>query len=229
MRTTIYKLMQRIGGTTTLPGPIYEFGAYRAEGQEARGDVSDCFTGVDYVTSDASACPGVDKVLDLHRLALDDASVGTAILLDTIEHVERPWQALAEIQRVLKPGGVVVMTSVMFFPIHLFPDDYWRFTASGFRALLKPFDDVVLASCGLKTLPHTVVGIGFKAPVAAALKAQLAETLVEWSASGSRSWKEVALAAIPPFLLVPAYDCYCAWLSRAATQKRSLASLKQTP
>ena len=34
MRTTIYKLMQRIGGTTTLPGPIYEFGAYRERDDE---------------------------------------------------------------------------------------------------------------------------------------------------------------------------------------------------
>src|SRR4051812_31454139 len=117
MRTTIYKLVQAIGGSAKLPGPIYEFGAHRAAGQDTRGDVRDCFAGMEYVTSDACAGPGVDKVLDLHHLALPDATVGTAILLDTIEHVERPWHALQELHRVLKPGGLVVMTSVMFFPI----------------------------------------------------------------------------------------------------------------
>ena len=120
----------------------------------------------------------------------------------------------------MKPGGVVVMTSVMFFPIHLYPDDYWRFTSSGFRALLAPFDDRVLASCGLKTLPHTVVGIGLKAPLAPALKSQLVETVEAWRLSGARSWREVALAAAPPFLLAPAYEWYSARLARNAAKKR---------
>ena len=92
MRTIIYKLMQGIGSSTNMPGPIYEFGAYRVPGQDARGYIRDCFPGREFVASDANAGPGVDKVLDLHQLALGDGTVGTAILLDTIEHVERPWQ-----------------------------------------------------------------------------------------------------------------------------------------
>src|SRR5207244_1571463 len=96
---------------------------------------------------------------------------------------------------------------------------YWRFTASGFRALLAPFADSILTSCGVKTLPHTVVGIGFKSPVVGPLKQQLAETVAAWTTSGARSWKEVALAAVPPFLLAPAYEWYAARLARAARKK----------
>ena len=219
MRTIIYKLMQGIGSSTNMPGPIYEFGAYRVPGQDARGYIRDCFPGREFVASDANAGPGVDKVLDLHQLALGDGTVGTAILLDTIEHVERPWEALQEIYRVLQPGGVVIMTSVMFFPIHLYPDDYWRFTASGFRALLKPFDAVVLASAGLKTLPHTVVGIGMKSPVAPEMKAQLEQTLAHWRATGASSWKEFVLNVAPPFLSAPAYEWFSTRL--AASEKKS--------
>jgi SAM-dependent methyltransferase len=216
MRTTIYNLMRAIGSTADLPEPIYEFGAYRALGQDERGDVRGCFPGKEYVGTDARAGPGVDRILDLHRLELVDASVGTAILLDTVEHVERPWQALEEIARVLKPGGVVVMASVMFFPIHLYPDDYWRFTASGFRALLKPFDDAILASVGIKTLPHTVLGIGMKAPVPAPLRAKLAGAVDDWQASGAQSWKEVALNWVPPVFLAPAYEWFASWQARNA-------------
>jgi SAM-dependent methyltransferase len=216
VRTTIFKLVQAFGSTPNLPCPIYEFGAKCVAGQEALGNVRECFGDKDFITSDASLGPGVDKVLDLHKIDLDDAAVGTAILLDTIEHVERPWQALQEIYRVMKPGGMVLMTSVMFFPIHFFPDDYWRFTESGFRALLAPFDDAVLASCGPKKLPHTIVGIGFKAPVAAGLKSQLAGMVEEWGVSGGQSWREAVLITLPPFLLSAAYELRAAWLARAA-------------
>jgi SAM-dependent methyltransferase len=39
---------------------------------------------------------------------------GTVLLLEVIEHLERPWAAVAEIRRVLKPGGRLIM---------LFPND----------------------------------------------------------------------------------------------------------
>jgi SAM-dependent methyltransferase len=215
MRTTIFELV-RAFSHAGLPEPIYEFGADRTPGQEkTRGNVRDCFPGKQFVSSDIAPAPGIDKVLDLHHLDLPDGSIGTAILLDAIEHVERPWLALQELHRVLKPGGVVLMTSVMYFPIHEYPDDYWRFTASGFRALLAPFEDSVLVSVGLKRLPHTVVGVGLKAPVAAPLKTQLAKSLEQWSKSSARSWKEIVLAALPPFLLSPIYDRYVSGVERA--------------
>ena len=42
-------------------------------------------------------------------------------------------------------GGVCVLSSVMFFPVHGYPHDYWRFTPEGMRLLLEPFDDVWVA------------------------------------------------------------------------------------
>jgi SAM-dependent methyltransferase len=89
-------------------------------------------------------------------------AAGTVIALDTLEHVERPWEAMAEIQRVLKPGGIAILTSVMRFPIHGYPNDYWRFTPEGLRSLFKVFDHSFIGSCGgTKDFPQTVVGVGF--------------------------------------------------------------------
>ena len=39
---------------------------------------------------------------------------GTVTLLEVIEHLRRPWEAIAEIRRVLKPGGRIIV---------LFPND----------------------------------------------------------------------------------------------------------
>jgi len=140
--------------------------------------------------------------------------MGTALLLDTIEHVREPFRAMAEIQRCLRPGGILVMTSVMYFPIHLHPDDYWRFTASGFTSLVQPFDQGDVYMVGLRTLPHTVVAIAYKAPVDPSLREAVTATVAAWKQRGARSWKEVMLALAPPCLLVPAYDLYVAYLAR---------------
>jgi SAM-dependent methyltransferase len=210
MRTTILKLVKRIDAATRLPEPIYEFGAGHTVGQESRGKVRDFFRGRNYVASDLEPGIGVDRVLDVQRLDVPGGVVGTAILLETLEHVEKPWLALEELHRVLAPGGVVLISSVMLFPIHLFPDDYWRFTASGFRSLLAPFDDRVVAAAGLRTLPHSVIGVGFKAPVDVEMRSKIAHAVEAWRKRDATSWKEIALGALPPWMLVKAYDWYVA-------------------
>lgn len=95
--------------------------------------------GLEYVGCDMRAGPGVDSVQNLHGLDIPDNTVGTIICLDTLEHVEYPRKALAEMHRVLKPNGVLVMSSVFNFPIHGYPNDYWRFTPEAFKSLLKDF------------------------------------------------------------------------------------------
>jgi SAM-dependent methyltransferase len=215
MRTTIYSLMRALGRAAAVPEPIYEFGAYRIPGQESRGDVRACFPGRTFVGCDLSPGRGVDEIQDLHRLTLADGAIGTALLLDTIEHVREPFRAMAEVARCLRPGGLLVMTSVMYFPIHLHPDDYWRFTASGFASLVHPFDRAQVEMIGLRTLPHTVLAVAYKAPVEPALADAVAATVATWKRRGATSWKEIVLALAPPCLLVPAYDLYVAYLGRA--------------
>ena len=142
--------------------PVADFGALQVEGRE-NIDMRPLFPGKRFIGSDFRAGAGVDLVADLERLALADESLGTVLCLDTLEHVEDPRAAVREMARVLAPGGILVMTSVFEFPIHAFPNDYWRFTPEGFRSLLKPFPACFVGSYGASPeVPRTVVGIGFK-------------------------------------------------------------------
>lgn len=51
----------------------------------------------------------------------------------------------------------------MNFPIHDYPNDYWRFTPNGFISLLSEFQSSFVGSCGAEaSFPQTIVGIGFK-------------------------------------------------------------------
>jgi hypothetical protein len=50
----------------------------------------------------------------------------------------------------------------MCFPIHGYPNDYWRFTPEAFRALVSNFPYAGIFFCGPPEFPHTVCAIAAK-------------------------------------------------------------------
>ncbi len=213
MRTTIRKLVERLDKAHPFPEPIYEFGAYMVAGQASRS-IRPLFSGREYLGCDLRPGPGVDRVLDLEKLALPDESVGSAIALDTFEHVERFWMAVSELHRVLKPGGVALLTSVMYFPIHNFPSDYWRFTPEGFRTLAQKFDPAFVEFAGLRDFPHTVVLFGAKRPLEPVTQASVRAAIAEWKRKDAQGWREWMTLVLPPALLVPLYRMFSRLTSR---------------
>lgn len=94
---------------------------------------------------------GVDQVADIHALPAEwDSRFSGVLCSEVLEHVRRPWLALPEVRRVMRPGGVLIVTTLTAFPIHGFPDDYYRFTESGLCGLLEDagFSDITMASAG---------------------------------------------------------------------------------
>lgn len=204
MRVFIKEFAQLAASQLPFPEPIFEFGSFQVPGQEGFADLRPLFRGKQYVGCDMREGPGVDRILNLHHLDLPDESVGSVISLDTLEHVEYPHRAMEEIHRVIKPGGVAVISSVMKFPIHDFPYDYWRFTPEAFRSILKPFESSFVGIAGEELFPHTVVGIGFKG--ASQLPVAWDEAFRQWQVAAfddtqeSRP-KKLLRSLIPPILL----------------------------
>ena len=162
MQRSIKEFVGICSTTLPLPDPIYEFGSRQMPGQEGYADLRSFFDGRSYTGSDYIAGPGVDVILDLHKLDLPDSSIGTALLIDVLEHVQFPQQAVSELYRVLKPDGVLVVTSVMKFPIHASPYVYWRFTPEGFKTLLQDFPQVFIGFAGDEEFPNEIVAIAAK-------------------------------------------------------------------
>lgn len=162
MRKSLWKYINIVMDTLPITEPIYEFGSYQVEGIAQETDLRPLFADKVFVGCDMRAGPGVDKVLNLHHIDLPDNTAGTVFLMDTLEHVEYPHQAVSEIYRILKPGGLLVMSSVLDYFIHETPNDYWRYTPDAFRSLLKPFQQAHVGWYGPDYFPQTVVGIGIK-------------------------------------------------------------------
>lgn len=81
---------------------------------------------------------GVDMVADIHGLPDEWAGRFSAVLCsEVLEHVRHPWVALPELRRVIRPGGWIIVTTLTSFPIHGFPDDFYRYTPSGLKSLME--------------------------------------------------------------------------------------------
>ena len=93
--------------------------------------------GARYVGLDrAAGASHADVRGDVGALPFADGSFDGALCTEVLEQSPRPWQALAELGRVLRPGGRLYVT--VPFDWHFFdePRDYFRFTTHGLRALL---------------------------------------------------------------------------------------------
>lgn len=146
------------------PAPVYEFGSYQVEGQLDYADLRSLFAGKSYVGCDMRPGPGVDRVEDVSAMSLPDASVGTILCIETFEHVFEVRRAFDEVYRVLKPGGIFLITSPLNFRIHAYPDDYWRMTPNCLRRMLAPYGGRLTGYQGHHKFPHTVMALAVKAP-----------------------------------------------------------------
>lgn len=186
MRSNIRQYMTLIGRHYDLPEPVIEIGSLRTPGQEHVADVRPLVRAASYTGWDMRSGEGVEGLASVHHLPLRDASVGTVIMLETLEHVLDPLAAMREVSRVVRAGGATIITSPMGFPIHAYPSDYWRFTPMAFDYLLSPFATRRVFMQGNSLQPVSVLGVGLKStdPLeTAALHDALERLVTDWDPS----------------------------------------------
>jgi SAM-dependent methyltransferase len=84
----------------------------------------------------------VDIVCDIHSLPFRDGSIDAVMSIAVLEHVKEPSRVIAEIHRVLKPGGAVFSVIPFMQPFHASPYDYQRYTKPGIEFLHRNFSSV---------------------------------------------------------------------------------------
>lgn len=101
------------------------------------GWVLDCGSGspsvgfYNVVHLDLHAFPNVDVVTDGSALPFGDDTFDAVLSEAVLEHVRDPNAYMAEITRVLKPGGLVRVDVAFMTPYHGVPDHFFNMTRSG--------------------------------------------------------------------------------------------------
>jgi SAM-dependent methyltransferase len=100
----------------------------------------------DAVTVDVVEAEGVDIVADGHELPFVDASFDYVWSNAVLEHVRNPFRVAAEMVRVVRPGGLVIVQVPFLESIHSWPHDYFRFTPNGLRELFGELEEVAVGT-----------------------------------------------------------------------------------
>lgn len=115
-----------------ISGNTLDFGAGRAK---YKGIITQ--KSAQYTAFDMIAGPNVDIVGDALKPPFKDGEFDTIISTQVLEHVEKPWVMVSEIARILKPGGICIMTAPFMVPYHADPYDFFRYTKQGLASLFK--------------------------------------------------------------------------------------------
>jgi SAM-dependent methyltransferase len=91
--------------------------------------------GVDHVQKMYEGHERVDVIATAYEVPLDDGSADTVLMTEVLEHLEDPRRGLAEGRRLLAPGGHLIATSPLFWPVHD-RRDFFRYTPQAWRYLL---------------------------------------------------------------------------------------------
>lgn len=110
-------------------GPVLEVGSRAWQGQEGNAARECRRAGLDWEGTDIVAGDGVDFVLDiLDREGVEDVGRRwpTVLVLNLLEHVYNPIEALQNAMALVAPGGIGIVVGPTVWQLHDYPRDYWR-------------------------------------------------------------------------------------------------------
>lgn len=127
-------------------GPVLQIGSRASVVDLKAANWRNRFNNLPFVGLDLEAGDNVDVVADIAgefrtlRERLKTFQFGTIICSHVLEHVRQPWIAARNIERLLAPGGLLFVQVPWVQAYHPFPEDYWRFSFSGIKALFEGID-----------------------------------------------------------------------------------------
>ncbi len=115
-----------------MRGDILDFGAGGGKQKALVSAHAKSYTSLDL---DPACHP--DIVGDVLSPPIPDTSYDTIVSNQVMEHVKEPWVMIEHIARILRPGGICILSAPFMAPFHANPTDFTRFTEQGMRHLVE--------------------------------------------------------------------------------------------
>jgi SAM-dependent methyltransferase len=108
------------------------------------------YSGIDVAMADEFGMSGNSEIVpfDGRVIPFVDASFDHVLCTEVLEHVEDPAALVAEIYRVLKPGGALLATVPFSARVHYAPHDFHRFTRYRLASLFANFATLTVEERG---------------------------------------------------------------------------------
>lgn len=103
----------------------------------------------EYIGIDILPGPGVDLVCTAEDIIkiFGENRFDVVMCVEVLEHAKKWREVISNLKRVVAPGGVLVVTTrSQGFPVHGFPDDYWRYELSDFKTIFSDMQVQALES-----------------------------------------------------------------------------------
>ncbi len=179
----------------SVSGPVLQIGSRSSVLETKARNWRNLFHNKDFVGLDLLAGENVDAVADIAgdlaalQAAVQRPQFATILCPHVLEHVAQPWVAAANIVSLLAPGGTLLVQVPWVQAYHPFPEDYWRFSFAGIRALFAGLEIIDQFYCGAGSdVVYRVLHHGQPArdPDALVVESQLFQILL--SAEANRSF-----------------------------------------
>ncbi len=105
-------------------------------------EILEQYADIEIVESDIELGPRPAVVFDGHDIPFEDDSFDGVIVQAVLEHVADPARCVAEIERVLKPHGIIYAETPFMQQVHEGAYDFTRFTHLGHRRLMRDFEEI---------------------------------------------------------------------------------------
>jgi SAM-dependent methyltransferase len=135
-RFPIIEFVRHFGLTELESGKeILDAGSGHLSEQYQRDEI--LASGAALSTCDLNPGPGVDVVADISEMPFESDRFDVVLCTQVLEHVKKPAVVVAEIFRVVKPGGAAIFTAPQSSPLHNLPWNFFNYTNLGLRLLLE--------------------------------------------------------------------------------------------
>ena len=123
---------------------IIEWGSRVLDVGAGKGRYRSLFSHCDYKTQDFGKEPGtigeyteLDYESDITSIPVDDGSFDVILCTEVLEHVPEPIIAVKELARIIKPGGLLILTAPLGSFLHQEPYHYYGgYTPHWYRKFL---------------------------------------------------------------------------------------------